>query len=139
MIDKITLKNIVDKWFDTIDDYKENASISLIGINLDKWNPDENLPNQVTQQEIKAAEKQMNVTFSYLCSYSTGENLANFKNKLVEAYVYNYYKSKQTPSNEIKRGSKKEIDLKVLLSVIMNLVSLNFLNTLIKDSFLETE
>lgn len=133
MIDKSSLQNIINKWYYKIEDYKEDASIVLIGLNLDKWNSNEEDPNQVTQTEIKEAERITNSTFSILCSISTGENITDFKNKLAETYIDNFYQVKKN-SND-----KKEIDLKVLFVGNKKLVNLNSLNMLIKVSFQETD
>lgn len=114
LLNKATLKNVVNNWFASIDDYKDDAIIMLIGVDLESWKSDTDNPNHVSLSEIKEAEKALNATFSHLGSYKTGEELNNFKNKLIEMYVYDFYKLKLNVNNSSKRGSKKEIDLKVL-------------------------
>ena len=82
MLDKSTLDSLEIKWRNEIMEYRKNTYVVLMGTELDKWNEDENNENYVTQDDIKKVQKSLNANMSVKCSYTTGENIIDFKNKI---------------------------------------------------------
>ncbi|KAK8872167.1 hypothetical protein M9Y10_007929 [Tritrichomonas musculus] len=117
LIEKETLQSIANKWYNDIAKYKDNAYIVLIGVDYDKWSNDR--PNFVTQSEIDKVERLIKPNFAINCSYTTDTNLADFKNKLIESYICNFYQFQQNQQDQNnskkQRRSRKDFDFKVLL------------------------
>ncbi|KAK8838935.1 hypothetical protein M9Y10_032394 [Tritrichomonas musculus] len=131
LIDKSTLKNIVDKWFNIIKDYKKNSNIFLLGVDLDKWS-DEKYLNRVSQSEIDDVKKIIQSDFDLLCSYSTGENLTNFKSVLIENFFKNFYRKKDKIDLKVLFVGNKDSGQFDLLQFIDKDKKFNHLNKVIK-------
>lgn len=111
LTDKSTLDSLRTRWSSEIAPYKSRAYVVLMGTQLELWSDDKSNDNFVTLDEIKATQRAIEANTSIRCSYVTGENITDFKNKIIGSYIMHFY----NPDNLLDANTKKLEDIKVLL------------------------
>lgn len=77
---------IISNYYIEAQQFAANSTIILVGVDLNNWNDDKGNISIVRSSQIKTFMQTSSIQSLIKCSYTTGENMDSFYEKIIETY-----------------------------------------------------